>query len=361
MVRKTKHPGVVALCGGRFQVFARVRRGRRIVAKQVTIIGTIESARARFELLKQEIRDSAPGGSLTSRIQTFGEALAFYLERHEPGKSKTLFDRLARDLGAVRIIDLAECFDKWFQLMRRSKAQRTGRPISNGTLNRFLAWSNAALNLCQRHGAIEKNPLRHIGKLREIPRDVVLSEIDRQRLLNVVDRESPHLSAVIRFSLQVPCRRGELVRMRRDDLDLFNNAIRVRCGTMKNKDMAAYKPIPPDMLDYFRTIPADCPHLFYRQGRDGAYLPLGDWKRAFKRCLKLAGIEGFRFHDTRHMAASAMLNAGTPEAVVVEIAGWTSSAMLRTYYHRAGVQSLKTVRFSPECEGVCEGVKAAAR
>jgi integrase len=68
----------------------------------------------------------------------------------------------------------------------------------------------------------------------------------------------------------------------------------------------------------------------------------------FRRCLKLAGLKGWRLHDARHEAVSGMLNNNTPEAVVCMVAGWTSTAMLRTYYHRDGLQSLKLVRFPAE-------------
>ncbi|MBD3391646.1 MAG: tyrosine-type recombinase/integrase [Chitinivibrionales bacterium] len=228
------------------------------------------------------------------------------------------------------------------------------------TMNHYTTWAKAILNYAVRFGLIEKNPIRHFEKLREVARDVVLNEIDRQRLLNVVDREAPHLSAVLRFALQVPCRRSELVNMKRDALDLFNNCIRVRCGTMKNKNLAAYKPIPPDMLDYFRNLPSDTDYLFYRRDRDGVCRGLGDFKRAWGRCLRLAGIKGLHFHDSRHMSATELLNNGTPEGVVVEIAGWTSNAMLRTYYHRAGVQSLNLVRFSSGREANPEGILKAS-
>ncbi len=191
---------------------------------------------------------------------------------------------------------------------------------------------------------IEKNPLTktRFPKLRTVPRDRVLSQVESERLLNVIDHEAPHLSAIVRFALQVPCRKSELVNMRREDLDLINNAIRVRNGTTKN-DAGCWKPIPPDMVEYFRTIPRECPYLFYRE-HDSEFKPLGDFKKAWSRCLRLAEIHDFRFHDTRHISATEMLNAGTPEQVVMTVAGWKSN-MLKTYYHLSGTKALEFVVF----------------
>jgi integrase len=140
-----------------------------------------------------------------------------------------------------------------------------------------------------------------------------------------------------------------------DDLDLFNSVIRIRNGETKN-GAGLWKPIPPDMREYFRSIPAGCKYLFYRQEKD-CYCGLGDFKNAWKHCLKLAGIFDFRFHDTRHCSASALIDNGTPEQVVMTIAGWKTN-MLRTYYHREPKKTLELVRFSPDCGHIVDTLKA---
>jgi integrase len=229
-------------------------------------------------------------------------------------------------------------------LLKKSNVQRTGKPITNATTNRYLAWSKAALNFAVKHELIKDNPLCRFDKLKEIPRDVILTDIDKRHLLNVIDKEAPHLSAIVRFALQVPCRKSELVNMKIDDLDLFNNVIRVHNGKTKN-GAGIWKPIPPDMQSYFRTIPAESQYLFYRQEKDG-YHGLGDFKNAWLRCLRIAGINDFRFHDTRHCSASALIDNGTPEQVVMSIAGWKTN-MLRVYYNREPKKTLELVRFSP--------------
>jgi len=198
-------------------------------------------------------------------------------------------------------------------------------------------------------GFVAENPIskRRFPKFKEIPRDKVLTGEEEGRLLEIMAREAPHILPMVRFALQVPCRRSELVNMNRDDVNWFSNppSIRVRNGTTKS-DQGMNKPIPPDLIGYFRSIPAGCPFLFYRMEK-GVYKPLGDFKKAWTRCLHLAGIVGFRFHDTRHISASTMVDLGTPERVVMQIAGWLTP-MLSDYYHRAGTNSLHLARFSSQ-------------
>jgi integrase len=312
--------------------------------------GGRKAAETRFHELKKSLADRAETAARSLKAITFSEALEFYLRRNDVGSNRHYLERLKGDLGNVPLCELAARFDRWILLTRQSKSKQTGRALKNATINRFIAWAKAALNYCVSFDAIEENPLAHFKKTKEIPRDIALNEIDRENLFNVLEREAPFLVPLVRFALLVPCRTGELVQMRRDDLDLFNNAIRVRCGVMKNKEMAAWKPIPPSMRKYFETIPAGCEYLFPRQIGE-RFLTINPFPyKLFRYCLKLAGLEGWRLHDARHAAVSGMLNNNTPEAVVCMVAGWTSTAMLKTYYHRDGLQSLKMVRFPGESE-----------
>lgn len=315
--------------------------------------GSKKAAETRFHELRKELYERAKKNprSLKSPdkvCSTFGEVINFYLKRNEIGDSKHYFDRLKVDLGNFSLNDMADSFDRWLLLLRQGRSARTGRPLTPATINRFIAWSKAALNFCLSYGMIEENPLAHIKKAKEIPRDIVLNDIDKQNLFNILEKEAPYLVPLVRFALLVPCRTGELIQMRRDDLDLFNNAIRVRCGIMKNKEMAAWKPIPPSMRPYFQNLPSSSEYLFPRQ-IGGRFKQIKAFPyKTFRHCLKQAGLKGWRLHDARHEAISSMLNFNTPEIVVSQIAGWTSSAMLRTYYHRDGLQAVKMARFQPE-------------
>jgi len=105
--------------------------------------------------------------------------------------------------------------------------------------------------------------------------------------------------------------------MTRADLDLVNGAIRVKAEISKN-DRGCWKPIPPDMASYFQTLPKETEYLFYRaveEKKTGKvqYFGLGSFHSAWYRCLKLAGLTGLHFHDTRHMAATSLIDNGTLE------------------------------------------------
>jgi len=110
-----------------------------------------------------------------------------------------------------------------------------------------------------------------------------------------------------------------------------------------------WKPIPPGWLtEYFTHLPNDTEYLFYRRDWRGKALPLGNFRRAWMRCLKIAGIKDFHFHDTRHISATDLLNAGNPEQVVCQYAGWRSGNMIRNYYHKDGLRAVHNVKWPGE-------------
>lgn len=322
----------------------RLRRAGKEQRRRETIYGTQVQAQERYLDIKRELKQGA-NKPITSQQKCFREILRMYREKSPPFAlpHECRYNQLTRFLGDASIQALPDRLEAWIKALRSSPS-RIGKPLANASVNRLLQMVNAAINLAVRLEVLEKNPITRarFPKLREVPRDKVLTKDEANRLLSLLAIEAPHLKPIFQFAYQVPCRKAELVNMRREDLDLPNNAIRVRNGTTKN-DQGVWKPIPPSMAGYFRSIPQGCPFLFHRIDK-GVYRPLGDFKTAWKRCLRLAGIEDFHFHDTRHVSASALLDNGTPEQVVMQVAGWKTN-MLRTYYHRAGKQALGLVRF----------------
>ena len=283
--------GIWKIRDGTYRVHARIRIRGKIVQKQCTLTGTREEAKALREKMKSDLRTQDSGCSL--KFKTLGEVLTFYRTRHTIDRnSETYFDRLSQDLGAVPMVEFAQRFDAWFLALKAVPGRR-GTPLSPGTLNRFLAWTNAALNFAVRAQRLKENPIRHIERAKETPRDVTLTEKQEENLLRVIDAEAPHLGAAVRYMLRVPCRAwSEVVRMRRDDLDLFHNYIRVRNGTTKN-GAGIDKPIPPELVPYMRSIPAESGYIFFRVV-NGRCLPLGRFAKAWKRCTRLAGVEGLK-------------------------------------------------------------------
>ena len=54
---------------------------------------------------------------------------------------------------------------------------------------------------------------------------------------------------------------------------------------------------------------------------------------AWKALLRRAGVRDARLHDARHTAATVLLVLGVPERTVMDVMGWSSTAMAARYQH----------------------------
>jgi len=369
IMRKRRSAGILPAGPGKWRVTARIRQGSRILTKQTTIAGTVEEAKSLFERLKTGLREGDAAGSLTSPVETFGQVLELYAEKKGPFCRSHMHtvELLRAGLGNVPPDLFADRFEGYLRLVRQTRTRRGELP-SGHTLNRRIEIAKAAFNVAVACGCLARNPVTQarFPEAKEIPRDVTVTQDDRAGLVEIA-RQSPrtaHIADALNFALQVPIRKGELVNMRVVDVDLFSNAVRVRNGTTKN-DQGTYKPIPPDMRDFFKARvrqarspeePVFCRVIAgdrkRREDCGGArrVVGLGDFKNAWETVRTAAKLPDLRIHDTRHVSATAMVDAGTPEQVVMSVANWKTN-MLRTYYHRDPKKSLELVRFRTECEG----------
>lgn len=330
----------------RFFLDVRVRVGGKPRRMRETLRGgSWQQARTRYFELQTMLRSGKREAAATPG--TFGDVLERYRNsRGEiPRSQRPTFETLVRDLGPVDLRVLESALESYGTLIRKTVSPKSGKRYSSATVNRLRSMATAALNLAVDLRILEKNPLTRAvwPKLREAPRDRILSPLEIQNLLNVIDREAPHLGPLVRFSLAMPARKAELVGARREWLDLVNGVIRIP-GKAAKGGRGSTKPISPDLWNYFATLPADCPWLFYRKVGD-EYHPLGDFKRSWGRCLKLAGIPDFRFHDLRHVSCTQLLAAGSTLKAVQDVGGWTSSKMVDRYHSFLGQNLRDSIKF----------------
>jgi integrase len=79
--------------------------------------------------------------------------------------------------------------------------------------------------------------------------------------------------------------------------------------------------------------PFDIDLIFWGEpGRDGKRRPY-EFRPAWHRTLKEAGINGLRFHDLRHEAVSRLVEVGLGDQEVAAISGHKSMQMLKRYTH----------------------------
>ena len=323
----------------------RIKKNGKQYRARETFTGCRKNAELRYWTLKKELQTAAETGQRSfSSITTFKHIIDYYLARNTiDTDSLCYFNKLVEDLGNVQVSEMRDKFDKYLLLLKKTKGRFTGRLLSNQTINHYLKWSKAAFNFAVRAGITDKNPLQYFQKLPTRPRDRMLSEDEKARLIEVVKNGAPHLYPIVLFSLLVPCRRGELLSLKRTDYNMVTNTIHVPAEITKMK-RPCIKPVPDCLTEYFRNIPTECPYLFFR--REGVkYYTLGDFRKAWKRCLKLAGIENYRFHDQRRGAYTDLLLKGNAPHIVMQVSGLATD-MSKVYFGRNEMNAAKSINFN---------------
>ena len=76
--------------------------------------------------------------------------------------------------------------------------------------------------------------------------------------------------------------------------------------------------------------------------------PMSNWRTAWRRITRVAGLRGLRFHDLRHHAITELAESAVSDQTIMSIAGHVSTKMLAHYSHvrldakRAALASLSS-------------------
>jgi integrase len=265
-------------------------------------------------------------------------------------KRRTLADLVDRQLETVRA-KRPHDYDRQRSLLGWWRAQLGGYALaqvtpaliakhrdellktrSPATVNRHLAGlSKAFTNAVREFHWIQDNPLRRVAKETE-PQGRVryLSDEERGRLLDACRKsERPELYLIVLLALTTGMRRGELLGLRWQDVDLERRVAIIQHS--KNGDRRAV-PLVPEVVALLRE------HGKVRR-LDSALLFPGsnerpvDIKNAWYAALETAKVKDFRFHDLRHTAASYLAMSGATVPELAAVLGHRTLAMVKRYAH----------------------------
>lgn len=148
------------------------------------------------------------------------------------------------------------------------------------------------------------------------------------------------LKPIVEFAILTGQRKAEIVTLRWSDVDLGAGRATVWAKGQKPHSF----PLTPRMVALIANQPKACAQVFtYVAERDSP--PRGDrvkrkqgmrypfsaqgWDRKWRKALADAGIEGYRFHDNRHTAAT---RSGSVE-VANKLLGHTDMRTTQRYFH----------------------------
>jgi integrase len=141
----------------------------------------------------------------------------------------------------------------------------------------------------------------------------------------------PELRPLLVVGYHVGCRRGELLPMRKEQVDLQAKQITLYPGTTKNSEgrtlpiYGEMLPVLTEQMQALKEFPK-CRWLFHRNGRR-----IRSFRASWRLACERAGLPGLLFHDLRRSAVRNMRRAGISEKIARAISGHKTREVFDRY------------------------------
>ena len=185
-------------------------------------------------------------------------------------------------------------------------------------------------------GAEAGNPCRFVQKYKERSCERFLSEEEFRRLGRVLDeveaegKVSASAVAAIRLLMLTGCRRGEIVTLRWEDVDLEAGELRLRDAKTGPRQVA----LSPAEVRVLSAIPRVVDNPWVIAGRKPG-TRLGNLNASWLVVRARADLEDVRLHDLRHSFASRALALGESLTMIGKLLGHRKVQTTARYAHLA--------------------------
>jgi integrase len=295
----------------------------------------------KLETAEERLFPNRPrGGDLT-----VADIMARYWEGHLQYRKSARYSYAYREavkaFGHYRLIELTP--DDLIKYQRatigrlRVSRRKDGKPahsymgqlltVKPWTANRVIQALSAGINYAIKRELVRgyKNPCALVPKVAENNiRNVTLTEEQFNALYRCV---AGYLKPVVLFAYYTGCRKSEILKLKKADVDFFQNVVFIR-DTKNNEPR--YVPIASELketlLGLVKAHPEN-PYVFTQANGS----PILDLKKAWYSGLKRAGLQGFRFHDLRHVAISRWAANGNSHLTIMQVSGHKTMSAFKRY------------------------------
>ena len=253
------------------------------------------------------------------------------------------------DIGADKL--LSEIGDSEVALAiakrRGQKARGKDSRVSNATVNREFELLSRILKRAKKVWKVDVGEIDWtLHRLHEADERVrELSADEEGRLLGALRDD---FRPIVRFAMISGLRLSNLIRLTWKQVDFDAGQISIKMKSKRPGGRAHTIPITPAMRALIANQRGNHPIYVFsylcqknRNERMGAKRAAGQrypfsqngWRKAWTDALKEAGIDGFRFHDLRHTAASRIVRATGNLKTAQKLLGHSTLAATTRYAH----------------------------
>jgi integrase len=272
---------------------------------------------------------------LKEMIDRFEKEVTSYKNTIQQARDKSIFRHLLSYFGENVTLEDVEYKVGGYEHFRRGQITKRNMPPDSGTIRKELCLLRRMFNVARKQWRWKiANPVSDI----ELPKDSsrrlrYLKADEYEKILTALeDFEDAWLKPVVLIALDTGLRKANLCDLTWDQVNLFNRSIFIEAEKMKNAD---YHGVPLtdralETLKELQKVKCISNHVFHD---DGKKLYPQKVQRAFRRLLKKAKVEDFRFHDMRHTFASYLRQRGVDLHTIATLLGHKDLRMTQRYAH----------------------------
>ncbi len=297
-------------------------------------VGTNKRAAQRaLESIKGEIAQGKYSLKCDTKSPKFEVYAEVYLEYSKANKRSyetdvTMFKALSGFFKGYKLSKITPFLIEKYRIERSKKKTRMSKkPIAKSTIDRELATLKAFFNMAIRDGKVDINPVTKVKLFKEDnKKERILTFDEIEKLLNEC---TGHLKPIVLIALNTGMRLREILYLKWSHIDISRKIIVVIQANSKSRKTKKI-PMNGKVIEALLGIEDKSEYVFCNPETGEPYHSI---KTAFGKALKRAGLEGVRFHDLRHTAATIMIMNGTDIVTVSKILGHSNIEMTMRYSH----------------------------
>lgn len=311
------------------------------------------------EQLKVALHEQQQGTLAVGPKQTVKQFLEHWLEEvHKPNIRQGSYVRYRTNLKhhILPVIGDVQLQRLTSQQVQSLYSQKMKEGLSASYIHSIHGLLHEALDQAVKWKLISMNPCDSVTLPRQVRYEIhPLTKEQAQRMLSTA--KGHPLEGLLTMALATGMRKGELLSLRWEDVNMDDRSLQVRRTVAKYKGgYVESEPktagsrrkivLPQFVIDTLKQHRVHQLEARLKMGdawvdRDlvfcnvnGDYYPFATLDQQFKALLKVAGLPLIRFHDLRHSAATLLLTMGVHPKVVQELLGHSQIRMtLDTYSH----------------------------
>jgi len=313
-----------------------VHKGRRSFGSTGT--GDKSAARAR----EAAERVAAGQGVRRRQAMTLDEATGRYFEEratHQTSRATTLYQlaNLADGLGKDTLLSELDG-DRLSRYVARRRAT-----VANSSANREIELLRAVMRRADKVWKADVGEMPDWGAIMLPEADERVRDLSGAEEAALFAALRPDFWPMVRFALWTGIRLSNVIGLTWRQVDFDANEIRLRIKSKKPGGDWFAVPLTPMVAALLqgergrhdtRVFTYECARS--RQGRrKGLRYPFTQtgWRRPWKAALEAAGVTDFRFHDTRHTAATRTRREGGDLKVIQKMLGHKRIETTARYAH----------------------------